>query len=137
MEILMRTLYDVKREFDPSFGSAVDAAAAIREKKISSVELTQHTFRRIDAFQPKLNAYVYQLREEALVAAKQADDAIARKAPAGALHGVPINVKESFGVQGHPCTWGVPELKTVKAPANAAAVRRLLNAGAILLGATN
>jgi amidase len=133
----MRIPPDVKPEFDPDFGSALAAAAAIRAKEISSVELTQHTFRRIDAFQPKLNAYVYQLREEALAAAKQADEAIARNAPLGVFHGVPINVKESFGVKGQPCTWGMPEFKHVKSPKHAVAVRRLLDAGAILLGATN
>ena len=72
----MRTM--LNHEFDPDFGSALAAAAAIRAKKISSVELTQHTFRRIDAFQPRLNAYVYQLREAALSSAKQADERIAR-----------------------------------------------------------
>jgi amidase len=123
--------------FDPAFGTAVEAAAAIRAKKISSVELTQHTFRRIDAFQPALNAYVYQLREEALAAAARADETLARGAATGALHGVPINVKESFGVAGQPCTWGIPALRGSKAPAHAVAVRRLLDAGAILLGATN
>jgi amidase len=127
----------MSHDFDPDFGTALDAAAAIRAKKISSVELTQHTFRRIDAFQPRLNAYVYQLRDEALLAAARADEAIARQTATGVLHGVPINVKESFGVAGQPCTWGVPQLKAAKAPAHAVAVRRLLDAGAVLLGATN
>lgn len=123
--------------FDPGFGTALDAAAAIRAKQISSVELTQHTWRRIDAFEPKLNAYVYQLREEALAAAARADEATAGGAATGPLHGVPINVKESFGVEGRPCTWGIPFLKNSTAPAHSVAVRRLLDAGAILLGATN
>ena len=101
----------MKTEFDPDYGSALAAAAAIRERKISALELTQHTLRRIDAFQPKLNSYVYQLLDQALDAAKQADAAIARNAPTGPFHGVPINVKESFGVRGQPCTWGVPEFK--------------------------
>ena len=127
----------MSHDFDPDFGTALDAAAAIRAKKISSVELTQHTLRRIDAFQPTLNAYVYQLRDEALAAARRADDAIVRHAATGALHGVPINVKESFGVEGQPCTWGMPPLKGCRAPAHSVAVRRLLDAGAILLGATN
>src|SRR5438552_10656778 len=92
---------------------------------------------QIDAFQPRLNAYVYQLREEALSSAKQADERIARNAPLGLLHGVPINVKESFGVQGQSCTWGIPELKQSNAPAHSVAVQRLLDAGTILQGATN
>jgi amidase len=127
----------MKTEFDPDFGSALDAAAAIRARKISAVELTQHTLRRIDAFQPKLNAYVYQLRDQALEAAKQADQAIAGNKATGLFHGVPINVKESFGVQGQPCTWGVPEFKNARAAADSVPVRRLKDAGAILLGATN
>lgn len=124
-------------DFDADFGSALDAAAAIRARKISSTELTEHVFRRIDAFDPKLNAYVYQLREQALAAAAQADQSIARNETIGVFHGVPINVKESFGVQRQPCTWGIPELRTSKAPKDAVAVRRLLDAGAILLGGTN
>src|SRR6185369_8640501 len=124
-------------KFDPDFGSALDAAAAIRDKQISSVELTQHMFRRMDAFEPALNSYVYQLREEAIAAAKRADDAIAKHSPLGVFHGVPINVKESFAVAGQPCTWGIPEFKNIKAPAHAVVVRQLLDAGATLLGATN
>src|ERR1700676_5219988 len=126
----------MKTDFDPDFGSALDAATAIRAHKISAFELTQHTLQRIDALQPKLNAYVYPLRDQALEAAEQADQAIANNSVTGTLHGVPINVKESFGVQGQPCTWGVPEFKNAKAAADSVAVRRLKAAGAILLGAT-
>jgi Asp-tRNA(Asn)/Glu-tRNA(Gln) amidotransferase A subunit family amidase len=68
--------------FDPDFGSALEAAEAIRSRKVSSVELTNHIFRRIDAFQPKLNAYVYELREDALRAAREADETLARNASA-------------------------------------------------------
>jgi amidase len=133
----MQTAHSVKTTFDPNFGPALDAAMAIRDKQISSVELTQHTFARIDAFQPRLNAYVYQLREPALAAARRADEALARGEATGIFHGVPINVKESFGVQGQPCTWGLPAFRDAKAPTNSVAVRRLLEAGAILLGGTN
>lgn len=127
----------MKVEFDADFGSALEAAEAIRSKAISSLELTEHILRRIDAFQPKLNAYVYQLREEALDQARAADEAIARNRASGVFHGVPINVKESFAVEGRPCTWGIPALKDSKAPAHSVPVRRLLDAGSILLGATN
>ena len=124
-------------EFDPNFGSALEAAAAINARKISSVELTRHVFERIDKFQPKLNAFVYQMREEALVSARRADEAVARKDKRLPFAGVPVVVKESFGVAGRPCTWGVPALKNTRAKANSTAVQRLLDAGAILIGATN
>ncbi len=123
--------------FDANFGSALDAAAAIGARKISSVELTQHVFERIGKFQPKLNAFVYQMREEALARARRADEAVARKEKRGPLAGVPVVVKESFGVAGRPCTWGVPALKDSRAPANSTVVERLLDAGAVILGATN
>ncbi len=123
--------------FDASFGSALDAAAAIRARQISSSELTRHVFERIDKYQPKLNAYVYQLREEAAAAARKADQALASKKPTGPLHGVPINVKESFGVAGRPSTWGNAAFKDARAARNSIAVHRLLDAGTVLLGATN
>lgn len=123
--------------FDPDFATALEAAEAVRTGVISSVELTEHTFRRIDALQPALNAYVYQLRDEAMSAAREADRALEAGDATGRLHGVPINVKESFAVQGRPCTWGMPQLAGTRAPRNATAVQRLLDSGAVLLGATN
>jgi aspartyl-tRNA(Asn)/glutamyl-tRNA(Gln) amidotransferase subunit A len=88
------------RGFDDNFGSALDAAAAIRARKISSVELTRHIFERIDRFQPKLNAFVYLMREEALAAARRVDEALARSQKLGPFAGVPVVVKESFAVAG-------------------------------------
>jgi amidase len=120
-----------------AFLSALQAAEAIRKKEISSVELTRHVFDRIERYNPALNAFVYQLKEEALVQAKRADEAVARKQPLGVFHGVPINVKESFAVAGQPCTWGMPPFKDSRASQNAAVVDRLLGTGAILVGATN
>lgn len=119
------------------FASALDAAEAIRKKQISSFELTQQTFERIEKYNPKLNAFAYQLREDALVQAKRADEAQAKGKSLGVLHGVPVHVKESFGVAGHPCTWGIPPLKDSKAPTDSEAVTRFRGAGAVLIGATN
>ena len=119
------------------FASALQAAEAIRRKRVSSVELTRQTFERIDRYNATLNAFTYQLREDALARAKKADEALARSVPPGIFHGVPIHVKESFAVAGHPCTWGIPALKESKAPRNSEAVDRLLGTGAVLIGATN
>ncbi len=122
---------------DLDFASALGAAEAIRKKQISSVELTQRMFARIDRYNPPLNAYVYQTREEASAQAKKADEAQAQGKSLGVFHGVPFNIKESFAVAGHPATWGFPQVKDVKAQSNSDAVARLLDAGAVLLGATN
>jgi amidase len=119
------------------FASALEAAEAIRKKHISSLELTQQTFARIDEYNPKLNAFAYLLREEALAHAKQADEMQANGKPLGVFHGVPLHVKESFAVAGHPCTWGIPPLKGSRAPSDAEVVARYRGAGAVLIGATN
>ena len=122
---------------DLDFASALQAADAIQRKKVSSVELTRRAFERIDRHNPGLNAFVYQLRDEALAAARRADEALAQGRSLGGFHGVPVHVKESFAVAGHPCTWGIPALRDSKAPRNSEAVSRLLGAGAVLIGATN
>lgn len=124
------------------FATALQAAEAIRNRTISSLELTQRILARIDRFNPQLNAFAYQLRDDALAQAKKADQALSRRSkgakPLGVFHGVPITVKESFAVAGHPCTWGNPELRDSKAPKDSAVVNDLLDeAGAVLLGATN
>jgi amidase len=123
--------------FDSNFGSAIEAATAIRRRRVSSVELTKHVFERIEKFQPTLNAFVYQMLDEALARARRADRALARKEKPGPLAGVPVVVKESFGIAGRPCTWGIPALRDAKASANSIAVDRLINAGAVIVGATN
>ncbi len=119
------------------FASALDAAEAIRRKQVSSLELTRRIFERIDRLNPKLNAFVYQLRDDALARAHTLDEALAHGRSQGALHGVPVHVKESYAVAGHPCTWGIPALRDSKAAQNSDAVERLLGAGAVLIGATN
>lgn len=123
--------------FDLDFGSALEAAEAIRNKQISSVELTHCMYERIDRFNPTLNAFVYELREGALSQANKADEAQARGESLGLFHGVPISIKETFGIEGHPATWGLPAFKDIKSPATAEPVARLLESGAVILGATN
>jgi len=122
---------------DLDFASALDAAAAIRSKRISSVELTEHMLARIDRYNPKLDAFVYLTRERALREARKADKAIMRDEPPGVFEGVPFGIKESFAVKGEPDTWGIPEFRNSKAPADAAAVERLEAGGAVLTGGTN
>jgi amidase len=122
---------------DLDFASALRTAEAIRSKDVSSVELTRRIFERIDRYNPQLNAFAYQLREEALSQARNADDAQSRGELLGVFHGVPVHVKECFGVAGHPSTWGLVAFRDSKAAKNSEVVDRLLRAGAVLIGATN
>jgi amidase len=119
------------------FASALQAAEAIRKKQVSSLELTRRVCERIDRYNPQLNVFAYQLREDALAQAAKADAAQAKGQSNGVFHGVPIFVKESYAVAGHPCTWGLSPLKDSRAPQDSEAVARLRAAGAILVGATN
>jgi amidase len=122
---------------DLDFATALQAADAIRKKQVSSVELTERMFARVDRYNPQLNVFAYQLREGALAQAKEADNALAQGKSLGVLHGVPITVKESYAVAGHPCTWGLSPFRDSKAPQNSDVVRLLEGSGAVLLGATN
>src|SRR5690348_4570528 len=101
------------KPFDRDLGSPLDAAAAIRAGDISSVELATHVFDRIERFDAKVNAFVYQTRQEALTKARRIDAAVARKENLPPFAGVPIVVKEAFAVAGRPCTWGIPAFKNI------------------------
>jgi amidase len=118
------------------FRSASDVAEVLRRKEISSHELTEALFARIDAVNPALNAVVEQRRDAALREATAADDAIA-DGRRGLLLGVPMTIKESFNVAGLHTTWGNPAFKEYVADSDATLVQRLKRAGAIIAGKTN
>jgi len=124
-------------KFDGAFGSARDAAAAIKAKKISSVELTTEAWRRIDRYNPKINAIIWPLHESSMAEAKAADLAIARKQALGPMHGVPVTIKESFHIEGTPTTWGIAAAKDFRPKMTALVVERLRKSGAVVLGKTN
>jgi amidase len=116
--------------------SAVETAATIRAGAISSVEVVEAHLARMRAVNPKLNAVVVDLSEEALKAAKAADSAGARRNP-GLLHGVPVTIKENADYAGRPNPNGVPAQMSIIAPSDAPVVRNLKKAGAIVIGLTN
>ncbi|MEE3132114.1 MAG: amidase [Pseudomonadota bacterium] len=121
-----------------AFLSATQLAAKIRLREISSEELLRLYFERIDRYNGDLNAIVVQCRDEAVAAAKKADQELAKGTEQlGALHGVPMTVKESYGVAGTPSTWGVPEMKDNVVESDALPIQRLKAAGAIIFGKTN
>ncbi|MGE3906896.1 MAG: amidase [Reyranellaceae bacterium] len=120
-----------------SFKSANELARMVREKKIGAVELARHFIGRIERFDGTINAVVVRDFERALQDAKKADEALSAGKATGPLHGVPMTVKESFNLKGHPTTWGAPGFRGNIAAEDAEAVRRLKAAGAIVLGKTN
>ena len=117
--------------------SAGDLAALLRRKEIGSEELTRYFIDRIERHDEQLNAVVVRDFERALAAARAADSALARGAPLGPLHGLPMTIKESYDVAGLPTTWGRPSAAQNVARADAVVVERFKNAGALFLGKTN
>jgi amidase len=122
---------------DVAFAPAYKLAAMIRARKIGCLELLEHYLRRVEKFNPQLNAIIVSDVEAAKKRARAADRAVARGGRLGPFHGVPMTVKEAFDVQGLPTTWGLPELSDHAAPTNALAVDRWLAAGANIFGKTN
>lgn len=117
--------------------SAQELARLIAGKQVSSVEVVQAHLARIEAVNPKLNAVVRVLAEDARKAAAEADRKVAAGETLGPLHGVPFTVKENIDVAGLPTTWGVPALAAAVVPLDAPVVQRMRAAGAIPIGRTN
>ena len=122
---------------DLCFLSAVEVAAAIRARQLSPVEVFKAVARRIEACNPQLNAFCTLGLDQARKAASAAEVAVARHAELGPLHGVPIAVKDDLPVAGLRCTEGSVLHADRMASHDALAVKRLRDAGAIILGKTN
>jgi len=116
--------------------SAAEVARMLRDREISSRELTEAVLARIDEINPRLNAVVEVARDSALVAADEADRAIAGH-DGRPLLGLPVTVKEAFRVAGMHSTWGLPAFRDHVADRDATVVRRLRRAGAVVVGTSN
>jgi amidase len=124
-------------DLDPGTATVADLTRAIRERAISSRELLDKLVARAGELNPALNAVVAWDVERAREAAAAADDATARGEQTGPLHGLPMTVKDVWETEGVVTTSGAPELAQHVPTADALAVRRLKDAGAIIFGKTN
>ena len=111
-------------------------SALIRARKVSPVEVLEAHLNRIDQLNPMLNAIV-TLAPDALENARQAEAAIMRGETKGALHGVPITIKDTIETKGLLTTSGSRVRANYVPIEDAPAVARLRHAGAIILGKTN
>ena len=110
----------------------------IRARKLSPIEIMDAHLRQIEIQNPKLNAFVRILADEARDSAKSAERAITQNgALLPPLHGIPVTIKDSFHMAGLPTTCGSTFFADLKPARDAAAVVRLKQAGAIPLGKTN
>jgi amidase len=116
---------------------AHDLAQAIRHRQVSCREAVTSYLARLEQVNPRINAVVDVLAEEALVAADRADAALARNEAVGPLHGVPVTIKINADCAGRATTNGVGAFKDRIAAVDSPAGANWRKAGAIVIGRTN
>ena len=106
----------------------------LRRGETTSIELTTAYLSRLEALGPKYNALVTLVRDQALNEAANADIEIQGRRYKSQLHGIPYGVKDLLAARGTPTTWGAEPFKNQKFRDDAEVVRRLREAGAVLIG---
>ena len=119
------------------FLPASDLAARIRRKELSAREVMQAHLDQIDRVNPKVNAIITYLPEQAMEAARAADESLARGQDVGILHGLPIAHKDLTDTKGIRTTMGSPLFRDHMPAQDALIIERLKNAGALTVGKTN
>lgn len=119
------------------FLSIREVSELIKRKEVSPVELTQSILDRIEGVDSKIHAYITILREEALRVSKEAEKQISSGTYLGALHGVPISVKDIFIMKGTRTTCGSKILENFVSSYDAMVVEKLKHSGAIIVGKNN
>ena len=117
--------------------SAVEMAELIRRKILSAVEVVEAHLKQIERVNPKVNAIVTLMAEQALRDARRADEQFARGEPAGPLHGLPVVHKDLHETKGIRTTFGSRIFADHVPDCNAMIVERMKQAGAITLGKSN
>jgi amidase len=118
------------------FSTATAMLQALRARQVSACELLELYQRRIERYNPQLNAIVVPCLERARRAAEAAD-AVRARGDERPLLGLPITLKESINVRGLPTTVGIPDWREARVEVDAPATQRTQAAGAVLLGKTN
>ncbi|HEX5580655.1 MAG TPA: amidase [Gemmatimonadaceae bacterium] len=118
---------------DLAFRPVTELSELVRTRKVSSMQLTRMYLARLKRLDAKLHAVVTLTEERALAQARAADEEIARGRYRGPLHGIPWGAKDMLAVRGHPTTWGAAPYRTQVIDEDAEVVRRLDEAGAVLV----
>ncbi|HEX9125327.1 MAG TPA: amidase [Methylomirabilota bacterium] len=110
-----------------------ELAALVRAREVSPVELAEHFLDRLERLGPRYNAVVTVMREHALIQARRAEGEIAAGRYRGPLHGIPYGAKDLLATAGAPTTWGAAPYKAQHFDFDATVIRRLEDAGAVLV----
>ncbi len=111
-----------------------EARGLIRSKAISPVELTRAFLARIGAVDKKLHAYLSVISDGALAEARVAEAEILHGHYRGALHGIPVAIKDQYDIKGVPAAMRMKGPREQEKTEDATVVARLREAGAVLLG---
>ncbi|HEX8027581.1 MAG TPA: amidase [Vicinamibacterales bacterium] len=114
-----------------------ELASAVASGKVKSEKLTEQCLAKIEELNPALNAFITVTADEALQQARQADQEIAAGRRIGALHGIPISLKDLIDQKGVPTTAASLVRKDHVATSDAVVTKRLREAGAVFVGKTN
>ena len=117
-----------------SWMGLTELAALLKAGKLSSLELTQHLLQRISQADATLHAFTEVYADQAVALARAADQARTSGLPLGALHGLPVVLKDLLDIDGQICTLGSKHYVTRRATQTSATVERLLQAGMVPLG---
>ena len=109
----------------------------LRAREITAVRVTEACLRRIEAENPRLNAFILVMAEQALRQAREADRELAAGHDRGPLHGVPISIKDLLDMRGVPTTAASRVREGHVATHDATTIAHLRQAGAVFLGKTN
>lgn len=109
----------------------------MRRGELSCVELARRSLERVEALQPSLNAFITVMGEAALTRAEALDRELGAGKDRGPLHGIPIAIKDCFDTAGVRTTVGSRYFAERVPETDAAAVERLVLAGAVIVGKTN
>ncbi len=118
---------------DIAFASVTQLSRWIERRKITSEQLTRLYLKRLEQFNPKLRCVITLIPEMALAQAKQADQEIAAGKYRGPLHGIPWGAKDLLDTAGIPTTYGAEPFRNRVPSEDAAVVKRLHEAGAVLV----
>jgi aspartyl-tRNA(Asn)/glutamyl-tRNA(Gln) amidotransferase subunit A len=111
-----------------------EAGELIREKSISPVEITAACLERIEKHDKRLRTYITVMADSAMAEARQAEQEISKGEYRGALHGIPLALKDTFAMRGVRVTCGSKLLENNVTDYDAAVIERLRKAGAVFLG---
>jgi len=115
----------------------LEAAHALRTRRVCSLELARQALDRIQALNDRLRAFITVTEDLALQQARQADQELERGHDRGPLHGIPVAVKDVYATRGIRTTCGARIFADFVPDFDAAVVERLAQAGAVLVGKTN